>query len=163
MSFSKVLTRIQAASNANLLATFDIVAVRPTDTGSFTYASLTLSSPSPSAIDIISIDFAAHARLPFQLKRSAVLKAVADGVVFEVAYSPALRTDPKDARRNILAGARELIRITSGKGIIFSSDARTFLEVRSPADVQNLCVVRTCRSAFIRASIRMTDERSVTS
>jgi len=125
--------------------------VRPTDTGSFIYACLTLSSPSPSAIDIISIDFAAHARLPFQLKRSAVLKAIADGVVFEVAYSPALRTDQKDARRNILAGARELIRVTSGKGVIFSSDARAFLEIRSPADVQNLCVVSPTFATFTRS------------
>ena len=132
-----------ATSHASTLASFDLVAVRPVDAGAFNHACINLSAPGPSGIDVVSIDFAAQNRLPFQLKRTPILKAIGDGVVFEIAYSAAMRTNGevvKDARKNLLAGARELIRVTGGKGVIFSSDARQFLELRAPADLQNLYV-----------------------
>lgn len=78
------------------------------------------------------------------LKRATVLKAVTDGVVFEICYGIAMRSSstgvPKDARRNVMAGARELIRITGGKNIVFSGDVAKCLEMRAPHDLINLCV-----------------------
>jgi hypothetical protein len=90
-----------------------------------------------------------------------VLKAIADGVVFEIAYAPAMRSAgfsssatssdgggggrlsgevPKEARRNVIAGARELVRVANGKGVIMSSEVRRALEMRGPNDLVNLCV-----------------------
>lgn len=113
----------------------------------FTHCCLNLSAPGPSSIDIITLDLASSPRLPFQLKRSMVLKAVADGVVFEICYGAAMRSASssssadkpvsKDARRNIIAGARELIRVTNGKGVIISSEARKCMEMRGPLDLCN--------------------------
>jgi ribonuclease P/MRP protein subunit RPP1 len=78
-----------------------------------------------------------------------VLKAIADGAVFEICYGAAMRSASaanssgdraisKDARRNIIAGARELIRVTNGKGVIISSEVRKCMEVRGPLDLCNL-------------------------
>jgi ribonuclease P/MRP protein subunit RPP1 len=76
-----------------------------------------------------------------------VLKAVADGVMFEVCYGITMRSSatadksgsvvPKDARRNVIAGARELIRITNGKGVILSSQVKHCMEMRAPLDLCN--------------------------
>jgi ribonuclease P/MRP protein subunit RPP1 len=128
--------------------------VQPLDAASFSHACLSLSSS--AAIDIITLDLASSPRLPFQLKRSMVLKAISDGVVFEIAYGPAMRSSssssssgvssggrwagevPKEARRNVLAGARELVRISNGKGVIMSSELRRALEMRGPKDLVNL-------------------------
>lgn len=75
-----------------------------------------------------------------------MLKAISEGTMFEICYAPAMRLNnindnsnlPKEARRNIIAGARELIRITNGKGIILSSEVKRALEMRSPLDLCNL-------------------------
>ncbi len=79
-----------------------------------------------------------------------VLKAIADGAVFEVCYGAAMRSAAaasqqsgapavkNEARRNVIAGARELIRVTNGKGVILSSEVRRCLEMRGPLDLCNL-------------------------
>lgn len=99
-----------------------------------------MATPGPSGVDIIALDLATSPRLPFQLKRSLVLKAIADGAFFEISYGPALQAQPipKEARRNVIAGARELIRVTNGKGIILSSEVRRCFELRGPVDLCNL-------------------------
>lgn len=78
------------------------------------------------------------------LKRSIVLSAVQQGVFFEIVYGIALRPSsaenpvPKEARRNVFAGARELIKMTNGKNLILSSAVQKCMELRSPSDVINL-------------------------
>lgn len=75
------------------------------------------------------------------LKRSIVQSAIQQGVYFEIVYSIALRSGadvPKEARRNVFAGARELIKMTNGKNIILSSGVKKCMELRSPGDVSNL-------------------------
>lgn len=107
---------------------------------------LNLTNAGPSGVDIVTLDLASSPRLPFQLKRSLVLKAIAEGTMFEACYGPAMRLNstsgasslPKEARRNIIAGARELIRITNGKGVILSSEVKNALELRGPLDLCNL-------------------------
>jgi ribonuclease P/MRP protein subunit RPP1 len=96
--------------------------------------------------------------MPFHLKRSSIGAALANGVVFEICYGAAVgaedvyaveraagatgnsgnRGSVSAARRNLIAGARELLRVTNGKGIIFSSGASDLLGLRGPADVMNL-------------------------
>lgn len=69
--------------------------------------------------------------------------------MFEVCYGLAMRSNsdthssmiekpiPKEARRNVVAGARELIRVTNGKGIILSSEVRRCMEMRAALDLCN--------------------------
>lgn len=52
--------------------------------------------------------------------------------------TPGASNLPKEARRNIIAGARELIRVTNGKGIILSSEVKNAMEMRGPLDLCNL-------------------------
>lgn len=42
------------------------------------------------------------------------------------------------ARRNLIAGAREVVRVCNGKGIILSSGALRAMELRGPEDMANL-------------------------
>lgn len=137
------------------MAGYNIISALPLDNAAFTHVCLTLSTPGPSSVDIITLDLASSPRLPFQLKRSMVLKAIADGAVFEVCYGSAMRSAAgqssgvnsaagssmpinRDARRNVIAGAREIIRITNGKGVVLSSEVRRHLEMRGPLDLCNL-------------------------
>jgi ribonuclease P/MRP protein subunit RPP1 len=138
---------LQTAANANAVAGYNIIAAQPLDTASFSHLCLNLTGAGPSGVDIITLDLATSPRLPFQLKRSLVLKAIAEGTMFEICYGAAMRLNtpttgagglPKEARRNIIAGARELIRVTNGKGIILSSEVRQALEMRGPLDLMNL-------------------------
>ena len=138
----------QTSSNANAIAGYNLIAVQPLDSASFVHTCLNLTNAGPTGVDIITLDLSSSPRLPFQLKRSLVLKAIAEGTMFEIVYGPAMRlntstvtassTLSKDARRNIIAGARELIRITNGNGIILSSEVRNAIEMRGPLDLCNL-------------------------
>ena len=52
-------------------------------------------------------------------------------------------SDLSDARRNLFSGAREILRVTNGKGVILSSQAMDAMGLRAPYDVMNLYVRRT--------------------
>ena len=137
--------------------------MQPLDAASFSHVCLNLAAPGPSGVDIITVDLATSARLPFQLKRSLVLKAIADGAFFEICYAPALRAQPvpKDARRNVIAGARELIRITNGKGIILSSEVRRCFELRAPLDLCNLGAILGFKPDQAKAAIHANPRQAV--
>lgn len=47
--------------------------------------------------------------------------------------------DPSQ-RRTALANALNLVRLTGGRNLIFSSAARKAMDLRGPYDVANLCV-----------------------
>lgn len=128
------------ASNSNALQQYDILAVCPTSEAAFQHACITLSELKPFSIDIISLDLAASPRLPFHLKRSTVGAALANGVVFEISYGAALDGSDGSARRNLISGSREVLRVTNGQGVIFSSGAKEALGLRGPYDVMNLYV-----------------------
>lgn len=67
--------------------------------------------------------------------------------MFEVNYSGAFGSDP-DAfetaslaiKRNWWAAAREVIRVTKGKGVIVSGGITIESDLRAPRDIINLCV-----------------------
>lgn len=149
------------SANSHALQQYDLLSVTPLTEAAFQHACITLSELKPFSIDIISLDLAAAPRLPFHLKRSTISAALANGVVFEITYGSAV--DPGNAvndageardvstlRRNLFSGARDLLRVTNGKGVIFSSSARTALGLRAPYDVMNLYVF------FSRYSTNMT-------
>lgn len=110
------------------LAPFDILAVRPTNEKAYNAACTNLE------VDIISIDMGV--RLPWYFKRTMTGVAIKRGVVFEIAYSGAIRDS--SARRHLISNAQSLIRVTKGKGIIISSEAQKALEIRGPHDIVNM-------------------------
>lgn len=156
-------------NNATALQSYDLLAVRPTNEAAFQHACLTLSELKPFSIDIISLDFGAQPRLPFFLKRSTVNAALENGVQFEITYGQAVSDDGSKARRNLISGARDLLRVTNGKGVFFSSGATDALSLRAPYDVINLggifglnpsaardAISNNCRSLILRSQTRKT-------
>ncbi|CDR88337.1 related to Ribonuclease P protein subunit p30 [Sporisorium scitamineum] len=156
-------------NNATALQSYDLLAVRPTNEAAFQHACLTLSELKPFSIDIISLDFGAQPRLPFFLKRSTVNAALENGVQFEITYAQAVCDDGTKARRNLISGARDLLRVTNGKGVFFSSGATEALSLRAPYDVINLgaifgmnpsaardAISNNCRSLILRSQTRKT-------
>ena len=150
------------SSNLTSALTYDLLAVCPTTDATFSAACTSLSELKPISIDIISLDLAAAPRLPFMLKRSSVGAAIQNGVMFEVCYgavtgvrdvfanhrassfSSSRPMEPNEkarARRCVIAGTRELLRVTNGKNILLSSGAAQLVGLRGPADVANLASV----------------------
>ncbi|KAF7551392.1 hypothetical protein G7046_g7736 [Stylonectria norvegica] len=112
-----------------LLAAYDLVAVRPTTDKAFQHACLTLDVP------LISLDLTQH--LGFYFRPKPCMAAVSRGVRFEICYSQVLGADAR-GRANFIGNATSLIRATRGRGIIISSEAKSALALRAPADVVNL-------------------------
>ncbi|MCO5581051.1 hypothetical protein L7F22_034926 [Adiantum nelumboides] len=114
----------------------------------------------------------------FFLKRSTVGAALSNGAVFEVCYSPAVSSSSADqhaqqdllkARRNVISATRDILRVTNGRGVIFSSGAADIMGLRGPYDVINLAAIfglnaaaakdaisSTCRALLLRAETRRT-------
>lgn len=65
-----------------------------------------------------------------------VRTALKNGGVFEINYTGALAAE--DARRNWWAAAREVTRVTKGKGVIVSGGAEVDANLRAPRDAGNL-------------------------
>ncbi|OAA44667.1 RNase P subunit p30 [Beauveria brongniartii RCEF 3172] len=109
-----------------LASAYDILAVRPTTAEAFQNACLTLDVP------LISLDLSQ--RHPFHFRPKPCMAAVARGVRFEVCYAQLLNA-PDANVTNLLRATR------GGRGVILSSEARTALGLRAPADVVNLLAV----------------------
>ncbi|KAI8955596.1 RNase P subunit p30-domain-containing protein [Xylaria longipes] len=140
-----------------LASAYDILAVRPQTDDSFSAACQSLND-----VSIISLDLTV--RQPFTFRPKPCMFAVNRGVRFEVCYSQVLQgpapahvlglKGSKDgsgghaggagaavdarARATFIGNVSSLIRATRGRGIIISSEARSVLGLRAPADVVNL-------------------------
>ncbi|EXJ88205.1 ribonuclease P/MRP protein subunit RPP1 [Capronia coronata CBS 617.96] len=140
-SISTVLTRLtltisDAGQNHRLTSLqpqYSLLALRPTNEKALQLCCNSLDC------DLISLDFSQ--RLPFILKFKTVASALQRGVRFEICYAAGVQGGNSDARRNLISGAAALIRATRGRGIIFSSEARSALGVRAPHDLINLAQV----------------------
>ena len=66
-----------------------------------------------------------------------VRTALRNGAVFEISYANAL---DNTAKRNWWAAAREVVRVTKGKGLIVTGGGTDVADLRAPRDVGNLCV-----------------------
>jgi ribonuclease P/MRP protein subunit RPP1 len=121
-----------AASNYRLQSlanVYDILAIRPLSEKAFQNACLTLDIP------IISLDLTTH--FPFHFRPKPCMAAVSRGVRFEICYAQLLGADNR-GRANFISNATSIIRATRGRGILISSEAKTALSLRGPADVVNL-------------------------
>lgn len=126
-----------AASNfriPSLFPMYDILAVRPATKDAFNNACLNLDVP------IISLDMTQH--FPFHFRPKPCMAAVTRGVRFEVCYGQVLAANvDARSRANFISNTSSLIRATGGRGIIISSEAKSALTLRGPADVVNLLSV----------------------
>lgn len=121
-----------------LLKIYDILAVRPLTQDAFQNACLTLDVP------LISLDLTQH--FPFPFRPKPCMAAVARGVRFEVCYGQFVGGGGRQAvdargRANFISNVTSLVRATRGRGILISSEAKTALGLRPPADVVNLLSV----------------------
>ncbi|TFY76300.1 hypothetical protein EWM64_g7714 [Hericium alpestre] len=132
-------------ANASLFAAYDLLALVPTTETTFSLACLTHTQPSPLTTHILSIPLTLP-RLPFRMKHTLVRAAMRNGAVFEINYAGALGADDSSsgggsgpgAKRNWWAAAKDVVRVTKGKGIILSGGGPGETELRAPKDVGNL-------------------------
>ncbi|KAF8586056.1 PHP domain-like protein [Ramaria rubella] len=152
--------------SATLLSNYDIISLQPTSQASFSQACLTHSIPSPHTAHVISVPVTLP-RLPFHLKHTLIRAALKNGAVFEIDYAGAVGVEAD--RRNWWGGARELVRVTKGKGVLLSGGVSEDREIRAPKDAANLVtllgipqnlshdsVTQTPKSVVLRAQSRKT-------
>ncbi|KAJ6520566.1 PHP domain-like protein [Mycena sanguinolenta] len=136
-------------ANAAIFKPYDLISLVPTTQSAFSLACLTHSQPSALTAHIISLPLTL--RLDFRMKHTLVRTALKSGAVFEISYVGALGGDHDptlvDAgaaesgaatKRNWWATAKEIVRITKGKGLLVSGGVVTEADYRAPRDVANL-------------------------
>lgn len=117
----------------NLATAYDILALRPTTEKAFLSACQSLTEHS-----IISLDMTQ--KFPFHFKPKPFMTAVNRGIRIEICYAQATMGDAS-SRRNFISNCLGILRATSGRGLVVSSEATSVLGVRAPADVLNLLSV----------------------
>lgn len=118
---------------AQLAPAYDILAVRPATEKTFSHACLNMAETS-----IISLDLAQQ--FDFFFKPRTCMAAVSRGVRFEICYAQVLGADAR-GRANFIGNLASLLRVTKGRGLVVSSEARGVMGLRGPADVVNLLAV----------------------
>ena len=68
------------------------------------------------------------------------MTAVNRGVRIEICYAKMVEGD-SNARRNFISNCLGIMRVTRGRGLVVSSESRSVLGIRAPADVLNLLSV----------------------
>jgi ribonuclease P/MRP protein subunit RPP1 len=126
----------QTNAQSNLFTPYDIIALTPTTETSFSLACLTHTQPSPLSAHVISVPLDVP-RLPFRMKHTMVRTALRNGAAFEIPYASALDSN---AKRNWWAAAREVVRVTKGKGLIVTGGGVEAADLRAPKDIGNLYV-----------------------
>lgn len=120
-----------------LTRVYDLLAVRPLSKDAFQNACIFLD------VALISLDLTQHQAFHFRPK--TCMAAVARGVRFEICYGQVIGGSGSavDARgrATFIANMTELVRATRGRGIVVSSEAKSALGLRPPADVVNLMSV----------------------
>ena len=69
------------------------------------------------------------------------MTAIRRGIRFEICYAQAVQDGGAEKRRNFISNTLAIVRATRGRGLVVSSEARTAMGVRAPADVGNLLSV----------------------
>lgn len=109
------------------------MAARPSDERTLQQACQSLD------VDIISLDltkkFEKHFKFPM------LGTAISRGIKIELCYGQGILSNDPMAKRNLISNATQLIRVTRGRGLIFSSEAKSVLAVRAPSDIINLASV----------------------
>jgi ribonuclease P/MRP protein subunit RPP1 len=133
-------------SKNTILQSYDIIAVEPKNEKVFQMACQSME------IDLITFDLTTE-RLPYQLKHGLVREAISRGVYFEICLGAALTND-LDLRKNVLANAMAVTRITKGKNTIVTSGASSPTQLRGPFDIFNLAKLVGIPSHLAMSSIK---------
>ncbi|KAI9470223.1 Polymerase/histidinol phosphatase-like protein [Coemansia mojavensis] len=107
---------------------YDLVAVQPTSEKIL----LAACNGTWEAVDMVALDMGS--RWGFLAKQKIVAQALALGVSFEVAFQPAL----EGARQQWVCNASNIVRVTRGQGMVWTSGARQPPDIRTPYDIANL-------------------------
>lgn len=113
-----------------VLKSYDLIAVKTTNEKVF--HTLCLEA---TLVDIVTFDLSDKL---FKLKHNVMYEAASRGIKFELQYGEALRNEK--VRRMVLSNIANVSRITRGKHLIFSSGAKSKLQIRSPADLYSMYV-----------------------
>ncbi|KAK3328910.1 RNase P subunit p30-domain-containing protein [Apodospora peruviana] len=128
-----------ATTNYRLLdfaRAYDLLTLRPTNEKAFSWACLSTTEP-PA---LISLDLSTS--LGYHIHHRTAMAAVHRGTRFEICYSQAIGSGiDARARSQFIGNVLGLLRATKGRGIVVSSEARSALGLRAPADVVNLMAV----------------------
>ncbi|GAA5853253.1 hypothetical protein JCM8547_000256 [Rhodosporidiobolus lusitaniae] len=146
-----------------------LLSVSPTTLTSFSHVALSLSPPSTFSPTLVTLDPSLSPRLPFPLKRGLISSLSRAGVGFELILRGVTRQDevgeqPGEAgrrRRNWIAGAREVVRATEGKGVVVSSGAVRPGEMRGTEDLINLCSVIGLSPSAAKDTLTVNPQRAV--
>ena len=152
---------------SSLATAYDILALRPVNEKSLQQACESLGC------DIVSLDLST--RFPFYFRHKTLSNALQRGIKIEICYGPGiLNADGGASRRNLISNATQLIRATRGRGLVISSEARSVLACRAPADVINMAVLwglgqergmeavgREARNAVMQAEMKRRSFRGV--
>lgn len=146
--FSELALQINA--NTTLFNAYDLIALVPTTHATLSLACLTHTLPSPLTAHIIALPLTLP-RLPYHLKHTLIRSALKNGAVFEISYVGALggeneatlvdanaAENGESAKRHWWAAAREVVRVTKGRGVIVSSGVVSEADFRAPRDIGNL-------------------------
>ncbi|KAF8635747.1 hypothetical protein AX15_000360 [Amanita polypyramis BW_CC] len=152
-SFSPPFDRsptVQINANTTHFLSYDILSLTPTNATTFSLACLTHTVPSPLTAHIISLPLTLP-RFNFYLKHTLIRTALKNGAAFEITYAGSLGAQHdavladagfaeagQNAKRNWWANAREVVRVTKGKGFVTSSGVANEADLRAPRDIQNL-------------------------
>lgn len=117
--------------------------VNPQDEKTFALACTSLD------VDIIVVESAG--KLPYIPRIPAIRTAISRGVHFELNLGPSLRD--ASARRYLFANAAMFVRVTKGRNIIVSGDARHPADLRAPNDIANLCSLFGLDFAIAKATL----------
>ncbi|KAF8635745.1 hypothetical protein AX15_000360 [Amanita polypyramis BW_CC] len=168
-------------ANTTHFLSYDILSLTPTNATTFSLACLTHTVPSPLTAHIISLPLTLP-RFNFYLKHTLIRTALKNGAAFEITYAGSLGAQHdavladagfaeagQNAKRNWWANAREVVRVTKGKGFVTSSGVANEADLRAPRDIQNLitllgipqdlahhALTSTPKSITIRAQTRRT-------
>ncbi|GAA5865065.1 hypothetical protein JCM3774_002120, partial [Rhodotorula dairenensis] len=146
-----------------------LLSVSPVNLSSFSHIALSVAPPSPFAPTLISLDPSQSPRLPFPLKRGMISTLSRTGVHFELVLRGVTRLDRPDEpageagkrRRNWIAGAREVVRATEGKGVVISSGAVKAGEMRGTEDLINLCSLIGMPPSVAKDALTVNPQRAV--
>ncbi|KAJ2792169.1 RNA-binding RNA processing protein rpp1 [Coemansia linderi] len=117
-------------SGSATTAEYDVVAVRPTTDKLLSAA----SSGAWDAVDIISLDMGG--RWGYFVKHKTAGQVLAMGLALEISYQPALADSA--TRQQWVSNAASIVRVTRGRGLIWTSGARQAFDLRSPYDISAL-------------------------